>query len=235
MITDCIDEGYRQFTNPPLLPNEMNAYDWSFMKPMATWTLGIGSNQVRLPDDFGGIEGAIVLQDQAGDWLLSARIGNPEVVASKQNAFSTTTGPPEEFAVLWQYGTSDTGQRAMLICFPMADQNYTLQTQYYVLQDALSGAKPYPWGGMLHSSTILASCLAVVEYKMMSQRGPAWERFMERLGASASADRRMKPQTGGYNADRSDSFWRNRQSSEILNLGTAIVTYSGQGSPPFGQ
>lgn len=234
MITDCIDEGYRQFTTPPLLPNETNTYDWSFMKPMATLTLGAGNMQVTLPDDFGGIEGPIALSDASGDWLLSANVGNPETIIAKQNEFATSTGPPIEFGVIWNYGTSDVaGQRASLVCFPAADQRYTLQVQYYVLQNALSGAMPYPWGGMLHASAILASCLAVAEMKMNGQPGGWAMKFMERLQASVSADRRMKPQTGGYNGDRSDCRG-GVNDIRYLNLGSAIVTYNGPGTPPFG-
>lgn len=123
--------------------------------------------------------------------LLKARAAQPD-----------REGFPELVAVVPLKGTQG-GQRFRLEVFPEADADYTLRFAYEVVPDAISGARPYHYGGAQHTELFLASCIAAAELFKDDNRGPRWAYFMERLAASVSLDRRSRPQSYGQNLDRS--------------------------------
>lgn len=219
-IDFIVKEGIRQVNNPPLVQGEVNTYDWSFLKAVHTIKLESGRRSAPLPDDFGGIEGSVYVSDSSETYYEPIQVGG---VQGKFLQSSDATGKPQNAAVNWRKGTGHVGQRAELLIFPEADQEYTLTLQYYFLTDYISGASPYPYGGQLHASLYIASCLAVAEQRMNDRRGAQYIVFMERLVASISADRRSKPQVGGYNGDRSDEFYSDR-----LRRSQGLVTYVGR-------
>jgi len=102
-------------------------------------------------------------------------------------------------------GTTGTqGQRWQLFVFPKSDAAYTLQFQYYLLPDYLSGAFPYAYGGAQHAETLLAACKAVAELELDDAEGPQAASWQRMLATSIELDRRNKPQNLGYNRDMSD-------------------------------
>lgn len=209
-LSEAVASGLRKFYVPPILPGERDAYIWSFLKPIATVTLAEGESTVRMPDDFGGFEGPLTINGDSGvrvPWQIPL-IGEGQVRA-QYALLPDTTGRPVA-ASLQLLNEDDQpvlmrGQRSQLYVYPIADQDYTLQFQYYLAPNALDGTHPYAYGGTLHSETILASIKAAWERDMDDLlNGPQYQNFMQQLATSISVDRLQKPQFLGRNRDRSD-------------------------------
>ena len=204
-IYSCVDSGLRNVYYPSGSEGVPAGYEWSFLKPYATLELAEGESVLALPDDFGGIEGDITVQTpQARSWWPISLVG-PGMVYQRTAELSETTGRPCMACLEPIKGTTATqGQRQQIRFWPLADQDYTVQLQYYLLPDALTAAFPYALGGMAHAETILESCLAVAEQRLDDMAGVHTMKFRERLQASVAFDRKLKPQNLGYNGDRSD-------------------------------
>jgi hypothetical protein len=117
--------------------------------------------------------------------------------------------------------------RAQLLVFPIADQPYTLQAQYFISPDYLTGAFPYAYGGAQHAQCQIEACLAQAEVyadDVPLQNAVHYGAFLECLKTSISMDRSMKPQSLGPNIDRSDDRW---QSERPWNLPSGRSTYNG--------
>jgi hypothetical protein len=217
-----LQSGIRQVNNPPLLPNEKEAHDWSFLRLQTDLTLAAGQTTINLPDDFGGVEGSILVSTDQQSFCPIRSRGSPyvyELLGQRPN----DTGYPREIGVEWYKGTSlEKGQRARLVIYPQADVEYTLKVHYYALLDFITGSKPFPYGGALHAELYLESCLSVAELRRDDMRGIHWEQFMNRLAASVSSDRRNKPQNFGYNGDGTEWQYRDRRLDN-----PPVVTYNG--------
>lgn len=221
-IESVVRSGLRQFYFPP--PMDGVSYDWSFLRPAKDLTLALAATAVDLPDDFGGFEGELTLQ--ASDRVYcSVAITNEGVIDAYYAENADTTGQPRMAAVRPLRGTgSSRGQRFDLYVWPAADQAYTLRFQYYLVPDALTGTRPYAYGGAEHAETILESCLAIAEERLDDARAVHAMKFRERLAASISLDRRKKAQHLGYNGDGSDNPWRVRRRDR---RGDVVVTFDG--------
>lgn len=228
VITNMCRSGYRQFLNPPVLEGHSVAYDWSFSKPVATLALASAAQTIVLPDDFGGFEGQVTVLTTGSTsqpWTIEWR--NEDVLRRMYAGNPSVSGPPLYAAEQPIKGTSAAaGQRFQMFVYPAADQAYNLQVQYYVNPDALSSAYPYAYGGMQHTETLLASCLAAAELYLDDARGPRWQYFLERLAASIGADRRNKPLKLGPNLDRSDNVRWGRSEQHYC---APAATYNGGG------
>lgn len=207
-ITSAVNSGLRQFYFPPPLHDGEAPYDWSFLKPVATLSLPASSVTVPLPDDFGGFEGRIVITTQPSSSWWPVDLTGVGRVYEQQAKLPSTTGRPQMACEEPLKGTTGTqGQRFQLRFWPIPDQAYTLQFQYYLLPDALSPPFPYIYGGASHAETILASCKWAAERDLDDMAGgPQAQNFMMRLAASIGVDRKFKPQNFGYARDNSD--WR---------------------------
>lgn len=209
-IQFCVESGLRQFYFPPPVEGTPSAYEWSFLRPVTQLYLLDGDQTVQLPEDFGGVEGNLTISsDQATDPI---KLVNEGQIRQQYAACPSTTGKPQLASIRPLKGTSGKGQKKELYVWPTADDDYTLDVTYYILPDVLQNSFPNPYGGAQHAETILESCLAIAEQRLDDAKGVHWEQFRERLLASISADRKMKPQTLGYNADRSDGYarWMNK-------------------------
>lgn len=202
-IDSVVSSGMRRFYYPAA-PNGMSI-NWSFLKPTATFTLTVGANVLPLPDDFGGIEGEITILGPNDTTWFPIQICNEGQIRVNFSAFPVISGRPLKAAVQPIKGTGATqSQRFQLFYFPTADTAYTIQFQYYINPDYLTGAFPYAYGGPPHAETLLESCLAVAEQKIDDASAVHSEAFQERLIASAVYDNKMKAQILGYNGDNSD-------------------------------
>jgi hypothetical protein len=202
-ITDCVKSGLRMFYFPGPLPGEQSAYDWSFLRPTTTIVLPDQATSVPLPDDFGGLEGEVRLIDSGrASWAIKQT--SEQQIYQRRFNVPEQTGQPEFCAVRQTPVTNKyRGQRSELLIFPTADQEYTLQLQYYLLPDALSVSFPYAMGGTTHSETIKAAVKAAAELHQDNMKGPMNDLFIDRMRASISLDRRSKPQNFGMNLDAS--------------------------------
>ena len=201
-------------------------YRWTFLKPVVTLKLESGKNMVDLPDDFGGLEGPITLADASSNAFHPIpQMGEP-AVRSMQAEQPTRTGQPECVAVEMRPGTTyDAGQRARLLVFPTSDQAYTLKCQYYLTPDAMSGDRPYPYGGAQHAELFKAAVMACCDLEVHDKRENRESYFFSRLAASIQVDQRNREQFLGYVGDSSDSrHYRQRRrfdgSNPVLFNGT---------------
>jgi len=188
------------------------------------------------PDDFGGITGfltyepdglsnrdvdALEFTRESRIRLLQHRNNNPSwptLAAVRPVKYQTPSVPATE------------GQRYELLVWPVPDRVYTLRYRYTVLPDAMDGTNNiFPYGGMAHGETILASCLSVAEQMAMDSKsrgtGMQMAEYMARLRASIAVDRRST--TGdnlGYVGDDSDMKYGSRRLSRHDSV---RVSYNG--------
>lgn len=206
-IDGIVKSGLRQFYYNPAVPDLdiPAAYEWSFLKPVATFSLASGSQTLPLPDDYGGSDGDVTIAStEGGTWLPIYLVGEG-VIRTNYMRYPEMTGQPTCCAERPLKGTAaQRGQRYELVFYPEPDDDYTIQLTYHVLPDALSGSRPYCYGGMAHAETILESCLAIAEQRLDDASLVHSMKFHERLKASVEVDRRHKPERLGYNGDRSD-------------------------------
>lgn len=225
-IDGIVGSGLRNFYYPSSVDGQPSSYDWSFLHPTATALLPVAAQTVTLPDDFGGFEDKINLLTTtatAQPWDIQWR--NEGLIRQMYAETPQMSGPPMYACQTPLKGTTGTqGQRWILLIFPAADQIYTLQFQYWINPDYLSGAFPFAYGGTQHSETILESCLAVAEVRLDDAMSVHTAKFKERLQASISVDRRNKPQKIGYNRDRSDQPSMTRQD---VHWWAPAATYGG--------
>lgn len=225
-IDGVIASGLRQFYYPPPMEGMTGSYDWSFLKPVWTADFPKSVSVVPMPDDFGGFEGPITIlttSQTSQPWRIEWR--NEGMIREMYSRTPQMSGPPLYAAEQVIKGTTATqGQRFQLFLFPLADQDYQLQFQYYINPDFLNGAFPFAYGGPSHAETILESCYAVAEVRQDDSSSVHAAKFQERLAASISMDRRNKPQSLGYNADRSDC---RRSGRTNLHWFAPAATYNG--------
>jgi hypothetical protein len=206
VVEDCTRSGISQFYYPALPDGRV--YEWSFLKPVRSLTLASGATGLDLPDDFGSVSGSILVSEsgQTGGWELPVEgIG---VVLKMRAEDSDSTGSPVHVAISPQRGTGVAeGQRYRLEVWPTADAAYTLQMEMVLLQSALTGARPYAYGGAAHSETILESCLSIAEQRVNNEFGVHTQKYQERLAASIAFDQKLKPAHLGYNGDGPGRPW----------------------------
>jgi hypothetical protein len=220
-------EAIHQVYVPPPLVQGGSPYDWSFLHPTAQADFPAGATLIQMPDDFGGFEGMMTLLSTAvtaQPWRIEWR--NEGQLRAMFSQSPSITGPPMYAAPVWLKPISGTaGQRQAVLMFPAADQDYTLQFQYYLLPDFLSGAFPYVYGGAAHASLFKESALSIAEQWLDDEAGIHEAKFKERLAASIGMDRKSKPQKVGYNADRSDRPGFDRT---LVHIWAPAATYNGQ-------
>jgi hypothetical protein len=228
-IDMTVSSGLRLFYWPPIIQGMTAAYRWSFMRPNAQFDLPVNSCEAALPDDFGGLESrvsVVTVPPTIQPWRIEMR-----AAAQIRQMFSFTPqkfGPPQFVAIENLRGTGpQQSNRSRLLVFPLADQQYTLQAQYFIAPDYFSGAFPYAYGGPQHAQTQIEACLAYAEVYLDDvplQNAVHYGSFLECLKTSISLDRNMKAQALGPNVDRSDDRW---QVDRPWNLPSGRSTYNG--------
>ena len=174
-----------------------------------------------LPDDFGGIEGGFTYNTT--NLYNTIKIVSEKQIRDLRQGVSTT-GYPKYAAIRPKAVDMTDGQRFEVMFYPDPDSSYTLSYAYTPMVDNIASGTPYPLGGMVHSETILASCLSVAEERLDDERGERYIDFMERLRASIDYDvRAFTPETLGYNGDNSYDSRRNRiyRDNNLVTVTTA--------------
>ncbi len=221
-VNAAVAAGQRQFYDPPILEGERSSHRWSFLKPVATIVLADGDQTQKMPADFGGFEGPITVTTSTGTVPGPIELVGEGYIRQQYAVNSSTTGQPQMVALQPLKGVGvDESSRWQLYIWPEADDTYTLKFPYFILPDALSGAKPYSYGGQRHVQAVLASCLERAEFFRDNARGVCYQEFMEKLAISVSVDRDMQPQRLGYNADckygGAPGIWRDYWQIATLN------------------
>lgn len=201
-VNMAVAAGQRQFYNPPILEGERSAHRWTFLKPIASLALADGEQTIQMPADFGGFEGPITVTVSGGTVAGPVNLVGEGVIRQQYAVNPDTTGMPQAAALkpVKNVGVNASNRFEMQV-WPVSDDDYTLKFAYYLLPDALSGAKPYSYGGQTHVETVLASCLAAAEFYKDNAQSVCHVRWLDRLAASVSFDRDMQPQHMGYNGD----------------------------------
>lgn len=203
-------------------------YEWSFLKPSATLQLSTALSAVPMPDDFGSVDGRIVISTGANSNWCPVDLTGPGVLDMEQARNPSYTGWPRLGCLDPIKGTTATaGQRFQLRFYPTADADYTLRLRYNLNPDFLSGAFPYAYGGPQHAECLLAACKASAEIDGDDVlNGPQFVEFMRLLAISKELDQRQKAQSLGYNGDRSDALFGWADWRHDVQAG-ARVTFNG--------
>jgi hypothetical protein len=205
-IEAIVRSGLSQVYNPPRLPGEAAAHNWSFARAYADLTLTADVNATTLPDDFGGFDGPVYVTGDSASRAWPVKVYSDGVVEQAIARSPNSSGPPTMAAERQlNVTTAIASNRSQVIVWPKPDQAYVLRVCYYYHANALTTLNPYPPGGSAHRELFIASCLADAERKKDNTKGVMWDYFMERLAASVHADRKRKGQRLGYNGDSSDA------------------------------
>ena len=182
-----------------------------------------------LPDDFGGLEGDMVCAE--GSNKPNVRIIGEGKIRSLRSGSTARTDPVFVAIRPKKQTVTTTGQRFEVMFFPIPAVTKTLSYRMLVLPELLvTSTITHPYGGAVHSETILASCLAIVESQEDEKRGPKWQEFMDRLAASIQIDKKqISADYFGYNADNSDAA---HSSGSQRHPQTYLVRYS---PGPYGE
>jgi hypothetical protein len=222
-----LERGLRQFYDPVMV-NATYTHEWSFMRPL--WTFSTVADQYiyELPADFVMLYGPILfspdsttLMEQMEEvplykvrqWLQTETSGRPRLCALNSKSVPTLGG------VQWE-----------LWMAPKPDQEYSLTLPYKSSPLALADDATLPHGGMEHHETLIESCLAAAE-AFQEKKGPHYDRFMQLLATSVARDQKQSsPDMIGYNFDPSD---RPQNYPWLLHHfgDTQTVTYNGSVIP----
>jgi hypothetical protein len=212
-----------------------SAYDED-TETAATYSLQHNGNY-DLPDDFGRMIGNLVVESENFQPDIVV-IGEGKIRSLRQSDALISNSNPLFAAVRPKEQTdTTTGQRFEVIFYPIPDDAYTLSYRMGILpQMLIDTTLEYPYGGMQHSETIRAACIAAAEEQENGNRldgRPTYDKkklFEERLAASISVD---KNQLGidffGYNSDNSDAAHRPYQNTHDRRRcrDNSLVTYNG--------
>lgn len=203
-IASCVNSGYRSFLYPPLVEEGVNqVYEWSFLTPERQLAIVAGQTTWDLPDDFRDLVGELSYAPNDSPSCTVREYGIGQVDSYLQQ-YQSLAAKPIFCAIFPKYSDGTSGQRWSIRFAPIPDQNYVLTYTSTLLPQALSAQNPWPLGGSAHGETILESCLAVAETRLNDESTTHRALFAERLKASISLDRGLRPAYLGANRDRSD-------------------------------
>lgn len=216
-----VQRGLQAFYSPPVLPGDRYAHEWSFLRPQSSVNTVSGTSDYDLPEDFGMLDGPMVFTAEDSVLYEPIKIVAPHQIEAKRTS-GTYTARPEVAAIRPKALDATQATRYEVMFWPTPNGAYQLLFYCRLNPAILSDEKPHPHGGRPHVETILESCLTLVDQEKGKNQGHA-ARFLERLQASVSHDRRLgSPDTLGYNWDRSDHIdprdWHDRDEN--------VVTYN---------
>lgn len=209
VINDVVTSGVAQVYFPPAIDGERIAPDWTFLKPITEVGLPAGQQQIRLPDDWGSVDGPIGVKSGTTTclpWRIQWR--NEMYILQLYQGSSTMQGPPKFACEIAFREIEPTGQARGLLVYPIPDQDYILQVKYSIIPSRLSGAMPFAYGGARYRELFIASCLAISEQRFDNVAGIMTKRFNQMLIGAVSEDNKNRPANLGYNGNSEDPAWR---------------------------
>lgn len=182
------------------------AYQWTFMRPVATITIPSGERTLALPEDFGGFEHNISVQLTSGSsGFMPVKLTQEAFIRDQYARYPSVTGRPLFAADQVVKGTTPTrSSRRQVYVYPEPDQSYDLSFQYYLLPNMLTETAPFAYGGAAHGDTLKAAVRAACELFLDNVQGPEEANYQRAIASSIAYDRRHQPKTLGVNTDRSD-------------------------------
>lgn len=211
-VLTALKDGYRNFLLPDALPEDVargkQPHTWSFLKPVLSLATVVGDDEYDLPDNVAWVIGdKITFGDTTSYPALEMR---SEAWIRLQQQQHVGNSRPMYFATRYK-ADAGTGQRMEILLYPTPDAIYTLSYRAMLNVDALT-ASQYPPGGMQHSATVKAFCLAAAEFNRNSQHGPMWDDALRLLRKSVALDRTiaMPDNFGRMSADGDEGSARFR-------------------------
>lgn len=222
-IDDCIERALRVFYFSTLGPNG-NAYQWTFLRPIATLTTVADTAEYELPSECGGIEGSLTFVTTTGSYCSVPLVGEYRIRERRQTVVNQT-GIPQMAAVRPKAHSGTKGQRYEVVFWPTPDAAYEFEYRMIAYPNAITPESPWPYGGAVHSQTLLQGCIAQAELSKDGTLGVQTAAYEKLLAASVSADSQLqRPEYLGYNGDRSDLMGRD---GSRLQRPSFQVTYNG--------
>jgi len=187
-----VQDGYLLFLYPPEVDVNgvrVGSYQWSFLSPVTTLTTTADDYDYDCDAAFGGLVGNAMFID-SDTWRPPITVVSPEEIETWRLG-SDATGVPKRVAVRPKEFQPSSGQRWEMVFHPTPDDEYTIRYRYNVNPGAIASGL-YALGGLQHTATIRAACLAVAEQRALGQNGPLYAAFLRRLQASIAQDQRFK-------------------------------------------
>jgi hypothetical protein len=223
-VNTALNTGLRKFYSPMVLPGEKYAHEWSFLRPIAQLTLVEDQYRYDLPADFSMLLGPF-LYAPGQNTLYQPIILVGEHQVRQRLSRDETSNRPTLAAIVAKTPDAGTGTRWEVLFDCGADDDYTLTFRYQCDPYQVNADQALPYGGTVHSQTVLESVLSACE-EQAGKRGLHSQRFVEELARSVGHDRKAAtPDTLGYNGDCSDLMPYNYGDSH--GTGLSIVTYNG--------
>lgn len=181
-VEDAIQRGQSQFYQPPPLIEGMDPHIWSFLSPTATLSFVSGKGDYDLPDDYGQVIGDFAFTDGSPPMSLTTEMQLRSMRRTGE------TGTPRYFHAreLPHGGTSE--QKWELMVHPVPDRDLTVEYSYHINPQPIHPGRPHPYGGAVHSNTLLYSCLDIAERQIDGVVGGYAEKFRESLSSSIQFD-----------------------------------------------
>lgn len=223
VIGECTKSGVARVYKPKPLDGREVAIEWSWLRPQTDMFLASGAQQIRLPAEFGSFAGILTLKTtQTNSSPFRVQWRNEGVLRGLYSTTPSATGQPRFASEGVERGPDGVdGQHKILLVYPAADQDYTVQAVWNINPNRLTGSNPQCYGGEQYRELFLESCLAVAEQRFDNAPGVHTALFEQMLAAAISADNRNKPQKLGYNGNRAREYLgRHSQAGP--------VTYNGQ-------
>ncbi len=217
-IEDILVSGLRSFYWPK------NGHVWSFMRPMKQLVTVADQWQYPQEGDYADIEGDLTFQTTSTSYCKIPVVGENQIREFRQTV-TGQTGVPRYAATRPIAKDPSKSSRFEIILWPTPDAVYTLDFKMVVNPNILTDASPFPYGGPIHSETILQACLAAAEGDLDDNLGVHAAKFQELLASSVAFDAQFnRPNTLGDNLDRSDRTGTLRDRTSVL-ASYAGVTY----------
>ena len=175
-----------------------------------------------MPDSFGSLDGPIYYPSE--EWYSPIKKVSYKLIY-RYRQVNIDDGIPLYVGIRPKTTDGSDGQRFVAMFYPRPSEVWNLIYSYVVLMDKLSTGNPYPYGGMVHSETILSSILSVVEQRADNTRGVYYDNFQMQLAKSIGFDEAKAPDFSGYNHDTSDSREYNNAYNHYFR--NDLVTYDG--------
>lgn len=234
LIAETIRRARRRVYNPPVLPGEPYAHDWTFLRPIGDLVTVSGVWEYDLPSDFAQLYGPITYST-TGSVLYSPIEFVGEMTLRRLLQRQEASTRPSVGAIRVKQHSDALGTRYELLLWPVPDDEYELQYRYRVNPDT-SGPNSLPalvdnldlHGGDRYSEMYLEAAMMEADFLQGQKRSEHEERFMRAVQSAVSQDRLTNATDSlGYNGDSRanageyDGDWTHH------DLDENVVTYNG--------
>jgi hypothetical protein len=184
------------------------------------------TGEYRMPDDFGGLIGAMLFDAGAGDYVPLKKRNQEQVRRLLQG--NTSGSRPRDCAIEPLASDGTTGQRFDALVYPIPDSNRTLYYRFMVLPDALTNTIAYALGGMANTQVLQASCLQQAELDRDGAPGPMAFDYERQLGQAIAQDNRnRRAESLGRMIDPEFDWAREGAEDTRITPGTPTLYYDG--------